>query len=360
MKFTVAVTGLHAGESPQPGCGVIRSLRRVHPDLTVIGLIYDVLESGVYVPGLADAIYEIPYPSAGTEPLLARLDYILDQHPIDILIPTLDVEILPLIKLERELARRGVRMLLPTQESFEARNKTALTELVRKADCHTPRTVAVSDVAGLRRAAGELGYPLIIKGAFYGGYKEENPEGLVKRFHAIEAQWGLPVLVQRLITGSEFNVIAVGDGEGGVSGFCALRKTIVSDKGKGFGGIVIRDDVLNETALRLVRTLRWRGPMELEFIQDGPSGVYHLIEINPRFPAWVDFPSTFGHNLPALVVERLQKGSCTPLPPYAVGKFFIRHCVDLTCDVEQMGMLSTLGELVRQPPAAGSAREDTP
>ena len=358
MSLTVAVTGLHAGESPQPGCGVIRSLRRVYPDLTVVGLVYDVLESGVYAPGLADAIYAIPYPSAGAAPLLARLEHVLQRHPLEVLIPTLDVEILPLIKLERELAGRGIRMLLPTRESYEARQKTALTELARKADCETPKTVAVSDVAGVRRAAKELGCPLIIKGAFYGGYRENSEDGLVQRFHAISAQWGLPVLVQRVVTGSEFNVIAVGDGEGGVSGFCAVRKTIVSDKGKGFGGIVVRDEPLNATALRLVRALRWRGPLELEFIQDQATGVYQLIEINPRFPAWVDFPSTFGHNLPELVVERLRTGACRTLHPYPVGKFFIRHCVDLTCDVEDMGRLSALGALERRPAAAGAAPED--
>ena len=86
--------------------------------------------------------------------------------------------------------------------------------------------------------------------------------------------------------------------------------------------------------------------MELEFLQDEKTEEYHLIEINPRFPAWVDFPSTFGHNLPALVFDMLREGRAQKLPPYPVGKFFLRHCVDLTCDVAQMGQLSTSGELM--------------
>ena len=98
--------------------------------------------------------------------------------------------------------------------------------------------------------------------------------------------------------------------------------------------------------MRIIRELKWRGPMELEFLQDEKTERYYLIEINPRFPAWVDFPSTFGQNLPALVVEILRDGKPRKLPPYEVGKFFLRHCVDLTCDVSQMGQLSTAGELV--------------
>jgi carbamoyl-phosphate synthase large subunit len=34
----VAVTGLHRGDNPQPGASVIRSLRRLYPDLGIVGL----------------------------------------------------------------------------------------------------------------------------------------------------------------------------------------------------------------------------------------------------------------------------------------------------------------------------------
>ena len=43
----VAVTGLHRGENPQPGAAVIASLRRAFPNLRVVGLSYDPLESSL-------------------------------------------------------------------------------------------------------------------------------------------------------------------------------------------------------------------------------------------------------------------------------------------------------------------------
>ncbi len=348
-RLSIAVTGLHAGENPQPGVGVIRSLRRRldREDLNVVGLVYDVLESASYTDDGPDVVFEFPYPSSGNDALLARLDYILERYPIDILIPTLDAEILPMIQLSEALRERGIMMMLPDAEAFKARSKQELETLAEDCGCRTPRSISVYEPTGAAKAAAELGYPVIVKGQYYEAYKATNQTDLLAYFHAIVNKWGAPVLVQEFINGSEFNVIAVGDGEGGAGGYCTVRKTIISEKGKGYGAIVIRDEALNRIALRIIEHLKWYGPMEVEFVQDNLTGEYCLIEVNPRFPAWVDFPSTFGHNLPALVVEALQTGNMPKLPDYPTGKFFLRHCVDVTCDVADMGKLSALGEWIR-------------
>lgn len=347
--LTIAVSGLHAGENPQPGAGVVRSLRRRlgRDEVFIVGLSYDVLESATYTDDGPDAIFGFPYPSAGNAAILSRLDYIHSAYPIDILIPTLDAEIMPLIQLEDALAERGIQMLLPRADSFKARGKTELDALAKACGCRTPRSISVFEPMGAAKAAAELGYPVIIKGQYYEAFKAPTEAGMLAHFHAIVNKWGAPVLVQEFIAGSEYNVVAVGDGEGGTGGYCTVRKTIISEKGKGYGAIVIRDETLNRIALRIIEHLRWRGPVEVEFMRDDVTGEYCIIEVNPRFPAWVDFPSTIGRNLPALVVETLQTGSMPRLPDYPTGKFFLRHCVDITCDVADMGKLSALGEWIR-------------
>jgi len=345
MGLTIAVTGLNRGENPQPGSGIIRSLRRKYSDLTIIGLVYDVLESGVYADDCADFIYHLPYPKAGSGALLARLDYLLTKHSIDILFPTLDSEIHGLLKLQAALVDRGIRMLMPSRQSYESCRKTELAKLAERSGCHTPMTVSTVEVEGLRKAAARIGYPLMIKGPFYGAYKVHSEAAMIERFHQIITEWGGPILVQQCVYGSEYDVIAVGDGEGGVGGLCSIRKTIVSEKGKGFGGITIRDQVLETISRKLIRELQWCGPLEIEFLKDDAANRYYLIEVNPRFPAWVDFPSSVGHNLPALVVETLLSGSMPRLTPCDVGTFFVRHSIDLTGQIDQLGQLSTLGEI---------------
>ena len=102
--------------------------------------------------------------------------------------------------------------------------------------------------------------------------------------------------MQEPLIGTEFNVMGLGDGAGGLLGSCAVRKLIISDKGKGNGSVVVRDLRLDEITRRVMAATRWSGPFELEFIRDQRDDGYRLIEINPRFPAWVGFPTQLGAN----------------------------------------------------------------
>ena len=52
-----------------------------------------------------------------------------------------------------------------------------------------------------------------------------------------------------------------------------------------------------------IRETGWRGPFEIECVADGADIV--LIEINPRFPAWVGFSAGVGVNLPERLAQRL-------------------------------------------------------
>jgi hypothetical protein len=53
----------------------------------------------------------------------------------------------------------------------------------------------------------------------------------------------------------------------------------------------------------MVRDLNWTGGGELEMVRD-PSNKLWLLEMNPRFPAWVHGSTIAGENLPAMLVER--------------------------------------------------------
>src|SRR3954467_7897303 len=89
--LVIAVTALNAIDSPGPGVAVIRALREgLDKDIRIIGLSYESLEPGVYLHDLVDKTYQIPYPSAGADALLERLQYIHDKESIDIIIPNFD------------------------------------------------------------------------------------------------------------------------------------------------------------------------------------------------------------------------------------------------------------------------------
>jgi carbamoyl-phosphate synthase large subunit len=346
MRPVIAVTGLNSGENPQPGPGVIRSLRRHMPDARIVGLVYGTLESGIYVENNADMVYQMPYPSAGIEALLERLDYIHGREKLDILIPTLDAEILPLIHAKRALEKRGIRVALPTAESFQARSKEKLVAFLEGTGMAVPSSTSVYSVGELTQAVSAKGYPVMVKGPYYDAVKAQHESESLSAFHKMMAEWGGPVIVQEYISGEEFNVVAIGDGEGDILASCFIRKSIRSDKGKGYGGIVVDDPELMNICRKIIRKLKWNGPCELEFIQDAKTETFYLLEINPRFPAWVDFPSTFGYNLPALLVDRILETETPAMPTQCpTGHFFLRHATDISGRIEDLGRLTTQGEI---------------
>ena len=54
-KYTIAVTGLNAIDSPGPGIAVIKSLREAKSfDVRIIGLVYENLEPGIYMKQYVD------------------------------------------------------------------------------------------------------------------------------------------------------------------------------------------------------------------------------------------------------------------------------------------------------------------
>jgi carbamoyl-phosphate synthase large subunit len=343
----IAVSGLHRGENPQPGAGIIRSLRRRFPNAFIVGLSYDVMESGIYAQDGPDAVHLMPYPAAGGATLLDRIDSIRKRTPFDIFIPTLDAEIEVFVSLSQKLKQRGIHVCLPDSDVFQRRAKQHLPKLAACAGVRVPETCLVSSVGGAREAGNDLEFPLVVKGPYYDARVVHNIGQLTAAVGHLLSEWGAPVILQRCIQGSEFNVLGLGSGDGSWLGHCCIRKTQLSDKGKGLSGITVADPRLSDLCARLVRELKWPGPFEIELIREESSGEYVLIEINPRFPAWIDFPSMLGANFAALLIDLLCGGALPePLPDCAPGSFYIRH------QIEVVGDLNRYADLLKGEPNA--------
>lgn len=337
----VAVTGLHRGESPQPGGAVAESLRIRFPALRIIGLCYDPMESGIYSTGAdrLDAARLMPFPGTGTGALMQRLGGIVAQDGIGAIIPCLDSELQNYAAVADELATQGVRMILPEPAALQRRDKAQLAVLCRTLGIATPRTAEASDPVTLAGHAARIGYPCYVKGRLYDARRVTTLAELHAAFHDIFAVWGGPVLVQEAVEGEEYDIAGIGDGKGGLEAFCTIRKLLRSRLGKGFAGVVLDNPGLERIARRIVAELRWDGPFELEFIRP-PGGEPLLMEMNPRFPAWISFPAKIGCNMPAAMLERLLGLPRTPLPRCEAGKMFFRHCADIVGDVATLAMLS--------------------
>lgn len=345
-KINIAVTGLNAIDNPGPGIPVIRALRASQRfEVRIIGLCYETLEPGIYLHELVDKTYRIPMPSEGTEALLNRLGHIHGIEKLDVIIPNFDSELFNFIKISGALRSKwNIQTFLPTPEQFEARQKVNLAAFGKEHNIRIPSSKSISRPSELELLDDEFDYPLVVKGKFYDASVVYTKEQALAEFNRISSKWGLPIIVQELIRGEEVNVTALGDGFGNTIGAVPMRKQYITDKGKAWSGISTDDRELLEITRRLIRSTAWKGGMELEMIRTD-ADEYFLLEINPRFPAWVFLAVGCGQNHPEALVQLALGETVQPFSGYETGKLFIRYSFDLIVGLDEFAKISTLGEL---------------
>ena len=338
IKTTVAITGVNAKpDNPGPGIAVARCLREAKEfSGRIIGLGYDALDPGLYLKKYCDAGYLLPYPSAGDEAFLSSLRKIHEKEQFDVLIPCLDAELPGMVRLRPLIEEMGIKVFLPGPEQLRMRNKDRLTELAKMAGIECPEIKTISHAGFFYKCQDDgWSFPMVVKGLFYDARFVHNADEGAEAFRDIAAEWGLPVLVQRVVKGEEYNLTAVGDGEGNMLGDVMMKKMAVTDKGKAWSGISINDQTLHDASASLIKALNWRGPLEVEVMRD-QHGHYQLIEINPRFPAWIYLSVGVGRNLPLTLLKLvLDKPVKNFSDPPKTGVLFIRHAEDNIIEISE-------------------------
>lgn len=348
MTWKIAISGMNAVDNPGPGVGVARSLKQaLGSDVSIIGLAYGALEPGIYMDWLVDQAYTMPYPSGNSEVYLDRLREIREASGVDFIIPCLDAELPLYIRYADEIASLGIRTFLPTMNQFRLRSKDQLGELARLCDVKLPKTMVVTSEQELAEAMQELAYPVFIKGIFYEAKKANTYLEAVSHFRTLAAVWGFPILVQEVIQGEELNLVGVGDGEGNSLGSVAVKKLYVTNQGKMWSGVTVRNPQLSQAAEQLMKSVRWRGPYELECIVHNDE--IYLIEINPRFPAWTYFATAVGTNLPYRLFQHVQQETIEPATECEAGKVFLRYSYEMVTDLASLQGVLAMGERTSAP-----------
>ena len=343
-KIKVAVSGINAVDNPGPGIGVIRSLREDNGvDLYVCGLAYDAMEPGIYMDWLVDKVFMMPYPSSSEKDYLARLLYIKEKVGLDFIIPTLDAELPLYTKIKEKLEKLGIKTFLPTKQQLELRNKTRLEDVAKRIGIEFPRSASVYSHEDMIKAIEEIGFPLMVKGVFYKAYKAHTYQEAIQYFHNIVAEWGYPVLVQKVVNGEEMNVVGLGDGKGGNLGLMAIKKLWITSLGKIWTGITVKNNSLLESADRFIREFKWKGGFELECIVSQDNKIW-LIEINPRFPAWIYFSTGVGLNLPARMLRAAFGMEIDKNNEYEAGRMYVCYTYEVVTDLKAFQNITTKGE----------------
>ncbi len=344
-KICVAVTGLNAIDSPGPGIAVIRGILDCTAwDVKIIGLSYESLEPGIYMHDIVSKTYQIPYPSAGSEALYNRLIQIHEQEQIDVIIPNFDAELQNFIKISKDLKKAGIGTFLPSLAQLEARDKVNLYNFGLQHNLLVPADRIIYKAEDLKSVIEQFDFPIVVKGKYYEAVVAYTLEQAQKAFHKLQAKWGLPIIVQQFINGTEINIAALGDGKGNTISAVPMRKLYITDKGKAWAGITLEDQSLIDLAQHFISATKWSGGFELEIMRTADNKPY-IMEINPRFPAWIYLTTGAGQNQPAALVKMALGEEVKPYTTYEVGKIFIRYSWDLITNIEEFQKISAFGEL---------------
>ncbi len=345
-KITVAITGLNAADAPCPGISVIRSLRQeAGSNIKIVGLAYELLCGTSYAPDLLDEVYSVPYPQEGQDAYLARMIEIVEKCKIDVLIPNLDFEISALSSMESELRDLGIRMLIPSESALQQCKKENLLKLAQSIDIDCPHSIVFSDQRQITHTASYFTYPLIVKAANGEACIVYSLEEAIVFAKQLASLWGWPLIMQEFIKGDEYCVAAMADRRQEVIGSVCMKKLHKSKSGTAWMGVTTKDENLIERARKIIEKLKWVGPLEVEFIKEPDFGRYYLVEINPRFPAWIELATIAGCNMPSAVVKIALRQKMDPYLSYKSGILFARSAKDITCDVSRLGQLATRKEL---------------
>lgn len=299
--ITVGVTGVHVASAPKSGAVVLKEFAPL-PQIRPIALV-DYPQTCALGWGKLNlkGIYQVPQGIAGPKLLTERLIEIHKKNALHVVIPCDDEDVAALASGAHELAVNGISTLLPCAESVIAVNKTNFHETLSSCGIPVPRQTSIQDLREIN--TNSLSLPLIVKGRLIHAYLARNSSEVLAFAGKLCDVWGYPVILQEYIDGAEFSVTAVADRNSKLVGICAIRKLGISDQGKTWLAVTISPEKFEPMLSALLHELRWVGPLEMEFIAPLDGGSPVVIEINPRFPAWIPLARCAGANLVELVVD---------------------------------------------------------
>jgi len=220
------------------------------------------------------------------------------------------------INLAEPLMERGVRLIGTDCDAIErAENRDSFEKILVELNIPQPEGRAVTRIEDGVRAAGEIGYPVLVRPSFVLGGRamqivstEEQLRHYLKT--AVEIDADKPVLVDRYIRGKEVEVDAICDGRDVfVPGIMELVERTGIHSGDSISvyptfSISNRvKGIILQYAKKLGLGIGIVGLYNIQFIVDAEERVY-IIEVNPRSSRTVPFLSkATGYSLADIATE---------------------------------------------------------
>ena len=242
-----------------------------------------------------------------TEHYAHAIVYAVLKKGVDLVIPLDFADVVAVSKHYEFIERFAIPAAPPLDAVVKASDKLNLGKFMSEIKIPYPKTIIVRDKENLEKSVSSLDPPIVVKGAG----DASNPEYLPSHKLAIRsAENRIPCILQEFIPGSGHGYYTVS-----VNGYPYLefmhRRVVELDPIGGPSMMACRyfDPVLIRLGRRIIRRLNWTGPMMVEFRKDRESGIYYVMELNPKFWGSIDLPVSLGYHFPVVLAKYYLEGS---------------------------------------------------
>lgn len=347
--LSVGITGVSAFNVVQPGIGVAHSLRECTEVARLVGIGYGAYDTAAFRSELFDEIHMLP-DAVDASSVADELRKLKIQAGLDVLLPSLDFEIPGVAESADTFKKAGIELLMPTAASVRRCGKKYLASGELKADWEgfrIPESHLIVSRSDLDQAIKELGFPMVVKGVVSGADIVHSADDAEASWRAFSDSGREVCIGQRFVRGEEFAVAGVCDRKHVLVGAFPIKKLLTCELGNTWGATAVEAPKLVSAMSELLRTVKYTGPVEAEFIRDIVTEKFYLIEVNLRFPAWIRYAAQSGVNLPLLAVC-LAAGLPTPELRANDTAVFMRHSEEIEINPTTLASLLTNGHLKRE------------
>jgi carbamoyl-phosphate synthase large subunit len=221
-------------------------------------------------------------PAASDPTFVQSLLEIIKREKVDILIPTVDEEFVPIASSRELFERNGVKLPISSLETIRiCRDKYATATTLEKNGIRVPKTFIVS----ARIDKLTLGFPLIVKPRSGRGGKGIKVFNSMAELKKDIKNYDDSYIIQEFIGGQEYDSnIFVRDGKVLVNKTLLKAELEFGNYGNAVKTVPIRDEAVERIAHDTAIALHAEGALDMDIRKTG-DGTLCVLEVNPRFGA---------------------------------------------------------------------------
>jgi carbamoyl-phosphate synthase large subunit len=274
--------------------GLLNAFRRAMDALDVKGRIYGSDWSNL-APAFHEADEGILVPGVNAPHYVDVLLEICRQRKIGLVIPLVDTELIVLSKARERFAEIGTRLVISSPHVVEiCRDKEKTSRFLEAAGIGTARILSFKEAA-------RGPFPIIAKARAGSSAKNVReihyPAGLVRLKNS-----QVDYVLQEYIEGKEFTV-DVYAGFDGVPRVAVPRERLQVRAGEVVRSVTVRDELIIEESLRLVRALAECAGVITAQCRVGADQKVRFFDVNPRFGGGAPLAIRAGADFPRWLLE---------------------------------------------------------